>query len=47
MAITRFEDIRAWQAARELTRMVYAISTQGRFARDYRLRDQIQGQPFR
>lgn len=43
MAITRFEDIQAWQSARELTRMVYAISTQGRFARDYRLRDQIQG----
>jgi four helix bundle protein len=43
MAITRFEDIHAWQAARELTRMVYAISTQSRFARDYRLRDQIQG----
>jgi len=42
-AIERFEDIQAWQAARELTRMVYAVSTRGAFAKDYRLRDQIQG----
>jgi four helix bundle protein len=41
--IKRFEDIQAWQEARELTRMVYAVSTRGTFARDYRLRDQIQG----
>jgi len=41
--IERFENIDAWQAARELTRMVYVVSTQGSFARDYRLRDQIQG----
>ena len=42
-AIKQFEDIQAWQAARELTRMVYAVSTRGAFAKDYRLRDQIQG----
>ena len=42
-AIKRFEDIQAWQEARELTRMIYAVSTQGAFAKDYRLRDQIQG----
>ncbi len=42
-AIERFEDIQAWQAARKLTQMVYAVSTRGTFARDYRLRDQIQG----
>jgi four helix bundle protein len=41
--IERFEDIDAWQAARKLMRMVYAVSTRGSFARDYRLRDQIQG----
>jgi four helix bundle protein len=39
--ITRFEDIRAWQTARELTRRVYAVSNQGAFARDYGLRDQM------
>lgn len=43
VAIERFEDIQAWQAARELTQTVYAVSTQGAFARDFRLRDQIQG----
>jgi four helix bundle protein len=42
-AIERFEDIQGWQAARELTQMVYAVSSQGAFARDYRLRDQING----
>ncbi len=42
-AIERFEDIQAWQAARELTRMVYAVSSRGSFAYDYRLRDQIRG----
>jgi four helix bundle protein len=41
--IARFEDIDAWQAGRELMRMVYAVSPKGSFARDYRLRDQIQG----
>jgi four helix bundle protein len=38
----RFEDIQAWQKARHATRLVYQITSQGRFARDYGLRDQIQ-----
>jgi len=42
-AIKRFEDIKAWQEARVLTRMVYSVSTRGAFAKDYRLRGQIQG----
>ena len=37
----RFEDIQAWQAARELTRTIYGISNVGAFAKDYALRDQI------
>ena len=41
--IQRFEDIQAWQAARELTQAVYTVSTRGAFAKDFRLRDQIQG----
>jgi four helix bundle protein len=36
-----FEEIDAWQKARELTRQVYEITTQGAFARDFGLRDQI------
>ena len=39
--IQRFEEIRAWQTARELTRRVYEVSGQGAFARDYGLRDQM------
>ena len=39
--IQRFEDIRAWQTARQLTRQIYAISNQGEFARDFGLRDQL------
>ena len=37
----RFEDINAWQKARELTRLVYQHSAEGRFAKDFGLRDQI------
>ncbi len=43
MAIERFEELKGWQAARELVQMVYASTRQEPFARDYRLRDQIQG----
>jgi four helix bundle protein len=39
--IERFEDIEAWQQARELTRAIYAVSNEGRFSRDFGLRDQI------
>jgi four helix bundle protein len=40
-AITRFEEIRAWQTARELTNLIYDVSGQKAFARDFGLRDQI------
>ena len=39
--MNRFEDIEAWQEARELTKEVYANSGTGQFAKDYGLRDQI------
>jgi len=39
--IRKFEDIEAWQKARELTRQVYTVSDSGQFARDFGLRDQI------
>ena len=39
--IERFEDIEAWQKARDLTRQVYAVSNDGAFSRDFGLRDQI------
>ena len=40
--ITRFENLDAWQKARELAREVYAASKVGSFAKDYGLRDQMQ-----
>lgn len=43
MKIERFEDIRAWQQARELSNLVYDLTERGNFAKDFRLRDQIQG----
>lgn len=41
-AITRFEDILAWQEARRLTKQVYEMTVREPFARDFGLRDQIQ-----
>lgn len=40
--IERFEDIEAWQKARELAREIYAFSNTGPFAKDFGLRDQTQ-----
>ncbi|MBI3300807.1 MAG: four helix bundle protein [Deltaproteobacteria bacterium] len=39
--IGRFEDIQAWQKARELVREIYQICTEGRFSRDFGLKDQV------
>jgi len=36
-----FEEIEAWQKARELTSRVYEVSDEGPFARDFGLRDQM------
>ena len=40
--IERFEDLVAWQKARELTAAVYRVASGGTFAKDFGLRDQIQ-----
>ncbi|MCI0395815.1 MAG: four helix bundle protein [Chloroflexi bacterium] len=39
--IKRFEDVQAWQEARNLTRQIYRLSSTGSFAHDFGLRDQI------
>jgi len=39
--IEKFEDLIAWQKARKLTRQIYKATDQGKFARDYGLKDQI------
>jgi four helix bundle protein len=41
MKIERFEDIEAWQLARELTRKVYQLTKKPRFARNFGLKGQI------
>jgi four helix bundle protein len=41
MAIRRFEDIQAWQEARKLVKMIYLLTDEGKFAKDFGLRDQI------
>ncbi len=39
--LRRFEDICAWQEARVLVKMVYLLTDEGKFARDYGMRDQV------
>jgi four helix bundle protein len=39
--IERFEDIEAWKKARAFTKSVYDASDDGRFAKDFPLRDQL------
>jgi len=39
--IERFEQIEAWQEARRLTNAIYELTSEGKFARDFGLRDQI------
>jgi four helix bundle protein len=40
--VRRFEELIAWQKARELTRDIYLSTAEGRFARDFGLASQIQ-----
>jgi four helix bundle protein len=37
----RFEELEVWQRAKELTNLIYKFSSDGQFARDYGLRDQM------
>lgn len=37
----RFEDIKAWQKARILTKDIYLLTHEGKFSTDYELRSQI------
>ena len=40
--ISRFEDIQAWQEARQLVKMIYKLTSSGMISKDFSLRDQIQ-----
>lgn len=37
----RFEDLEVWQKAKELTSLIYRLSSSGTFSRDFGLRDQM------
>jgi len=39
--IERFEDIQAWQKAREVASSIYKLCKQGELAKDFGLKDQI------
>ena len=41
VSIEKFEDIEAWKLAREITRLVYEISSEGNFSKDFALCNQI------
>ena len=41
-AVTKFEDLIAWQEARKLVSMIYKITSDGLFSKDFGLKDQIQ-----
>ena len=42
MKIERFEDIEAWQLARELTKRVYELTRKPSFTKDFGLKKQVQ-----
>jgi four helix bundle protein len=39
--ITRFEELEAWQMARELTKRIYFAVSESKLQKDFRFRDQI------
>lgn len=41
MPIEKFEDIKGWQEARTWVRMIYLLTEEGKFTKDFGLRDQI------
>jgi len=41
MKINRFEDLEVWQKARELVKLVYSITGNSMFSKDYSLKDQM------
>ncbi len=38
---SKFEEIQAWQKARDVTLLIYKITAEGNFNKDYGLKDQI------
>lgn len=41
MRINNFEEIEAWKKSRELTKIIYRLSSKSEFSKDWLLKDQI------
>jgi four helix bundle protein len=41
MRVARFEDLAVWKKAKELSLSIYRVTNDGRFSRDWALRDQV------
>ena len=39
--VRNFEDLEVWKLARELSRMIYVLTKQPEFSKDYKFKDQI------
>jgi four helix bundle protein len=42
-SFTSFEEIEAWKSARLLSDKIFALTLEGSFSKDYKLKDQING----
>jgi len=42
-AVTRFEDLIAWQEARKLMQLAYRVSSEESFVKDFEMRDPFRG----
>ncbi len=42
MAVKQFEDLEVWKEARRLTQIIYRLTKEDKFSKDFALRDQIQ-----
>lgn len=41
--VTRFEDLKVWQKARELSTLIYPLTFKEPLSQDFRLKDQMRG----
>lgn len=41
MTVTRFEDLEIWQKARKIVNLIYTLTGNTRFSKDYSLKDQM------
>jgi four helix bundle protein len=42
MSIKRFEDVESWKKAREITILIYSLTSKEKFSKDWGLKEQVQ-----